>query len=531
MTHRPFRAAFAACLTACLLTLTACGPAKVADAPGVPEPPREFRAAWVATVANIDWPSASGIPTAQAKQELVAIFDRCVELNLNAVVLQVRPVGDALYKSELEPWSEFLTGASGKAPDEDWDPLAFAVEEAHARGLQLHAWFNPYRAEHPSGDSPLAETHLAVTRPDLVRRYGSHQWMDPGEPEVIEHSLNVVLDVVRRYDIDGIHLDDYFYPYPINDEDGNEVPFPDDKSYQAYVDAGGKLARNDWRRSNVDTFVQEMYKRTKAEKPHVLVGISPFGIYRPGYPEFIVGFDQYDKLYADARLWFHKGWLDYLTPQLYWPISRPDQSFTALLGWWVDNNPRKRHVWPGIATYRHFGANAAAYPANEFAYQVRWSRYLTDVSDGHVHFSMKWLMPEAEERGADMIQALRRVYAQPALIPATPWLSKGPGPAAPVSATCAIDGSEVVVLFEEDTAGENDALRVVQVGAGDDWSTAIAPASSDVVQARAPEGLDADELRVAVFTVDRFGQRSAIVEVGPSEEPAADTPEVAQADG
>ncbi|MEM9295888.1 MAG: family 10 glycosylhydrolase [Planctomycetota bacterium] len=493
-------------------------PAGLAD---VPEPPREFRAAWVATVANIDWPSKPGVPTAQAKQELLAILDRCVELNLNAVILQVRPAADALYPSSLEPWSEFLTGASGQAPDEPWDPLAFAVEEAHARGLQLHAWFNPYRAMHPSGKTPLAESHMAVTRPDLVKRYGAYLWMDPGEPEIIEHSLAVMLDVVRRYDVDGIHMDDYFYPYPISEE-GRELRFPDDISYRKYLDTGGTLTRNDWRRKNVDDFVQELYKRTKAMKPHVLVGISPFGISRPGRPEFIRGFDQYEKLYADAERWLREGWLDYMTPQLYWPISKPDQSFTALLGWWVENNPKDRHIWPGLATYRHFNPNdAPRYPVNEFAYQVRWARYLTDVSDGHVHFSMKWLMPAAEQaqggpvNGAAMIGALRGVYGEKALVPATPWLAKGPAPASPTAAGWTRSEEGFVVSFDAVPDGPADALRVIQVGAGDTWATTVIDAADPQAVAAIPDGYEGASPRVVAFTVDRFGRRGPKAELGP----------------
>jgi len=231
-----------------------------------PAPMREFRAAWVATVANIDWPSRKGLSTGEQKAELLAILDRAAHLKLNAVIFQVRPACDALYASEIEPWSEFLTGTMGKAPEPYYDPLSFAIEEAHKRGLELHAWFNPYRAGHPSAKSPVSPNHITKARPQLVRHYGKQVWLDPGEKEVQEYSLSVVMDVLRRYDIDGVHFDDYFYPYKELDRSGNEVDFPDDTSWKRFG-ATGKLERDDWRRQNVDSFVQKVYDSIKATKP------------------------------------------------------------------------------------------------------------------------------------------------------------------------------------------------------------------------------------------------------------------------
>ena len=199
------------------------------------------------------------------------------------------------------PWSAYLTGLEGRAPSPFYDPLEFAVTEAHARGLELHAWFNPYRAKHPSAKSPHARSHFSITHPELVRTYGSYEWMDPGEPAVIAQTLRVMLDVVRRYDVDGIHIDDYFYPYPEAGKDGVPIPFPDSSSYAAYQKKGGKLERDDWRRHNVDTLIQQIYVKTKALKPWVKVGISPFGIWRPGNPAQIRGLDAYDDIYADSR--------------------------------------------------------------------------------------------------------------------------------------------------------------------------------------------------------------------------------------
>jgi uncharacterized lipoprotein YddW (UPF0748 family) len=396
-------------------------------ATSLPAPPavaREFRAAWVATVDNIDWPSRRDLSTAQAQAELIAILDRTRQLGMNALVFQVRPAADALYPSTLEPWSAYLTGAQGRAPTPAWDPLAFAVREAHARGLELHAWFNPYRARHPSDKSPLDPTHIAAARAPLVKRYGSYLWMDPGEPAVIERSVAVIVDVVRRYDVDGVHIDDYFYPYKERDARGAIIPFPDDPSFGAYTSRGGTMERDDWRRANVDSFVRRMYVRVKAAKPWVKVGISPFGIWRPGYPSDVRGFDSYAELYGDSRKWLREGWLDYATPQLYWPIGKDGQPYGSLLAWWAAENVKGRHMWPGNYTSRV--GRAAAWTADEVMNQIALTRRQGNAT-GNVHFSMSVFMP----KGADTARAERELlaarlmndaYKAPALVPASPWL-------------------------------------------------------------------------------------------------------------
>jgi len=254
-----------------------------ADTTCVPPPlEREFRGLWVASVSNIDWPSKPGLPVAEVKRELEVILDRAQASGLNAVILQVRPAGDALYKSSLEPWSEYLTGKQGRAPEGRWDPLTFAVESAHQRGLELHAWFNPYRARHPSAKGTLARSHLTNRRPALVKRYGTHLWMDPGEPAVLAHTVRVVMDVVRRYDIDGVHVDDYFYPYKERDRRGQVIEFPDAESYARYQRDGGTLARDDWRRDNVDRLVHALHDSIHVVKPWVKFGVSPSSMPMPG---------------------------------------------------------------------------------------------------------------------------------------------------------------------------------------------------------------------------------------------------------
>lgn len=432
--------------------------ARSQDRPSPPPVAREFRAAWVATVNNIDWPSRPGLPAAQARAELDGIVARAVELGLNALVFQVRPAGDAFYRSGLEPWSEWLTGAQGRAPDVDWDPLAHMVERCHRHGLQLHAWCNPFRAWHPSAKSRPAADHVLSRQPGACVRYGSYRWMDPGDERAAEWSLAVLCDIVARYDVDGLHLDDYFYPYP-----ENGAAFPDDASYGRYRRGGGRLGLGDWRRENIDTFVQRLYRSVHEIKPHVLVGISPFGIARPGVPRGIeAGVDQYGDLHADVQKWLREGWLDYLAPQLYWPIDQHKQSFSVLLPWWLAQNDRQRHVWPGLDAGRILQGKAPS-RRDELSQQIDMIRTAALRSPGHVLYSFRALRSDARE----VAGALKgRLYREPALPPATPWLT-APVPQAP-SASIEL-GSERHLLRWRPAS--DAPFVVVQVRSPDGWRT------------------------------------------------------------
>jgi uncharacterized lipoprotein YddW (UPF0748 family) len=466
----------------------ACGTA-VAKPQAVDQPPpvkREFRGVWVATVGNIDWPSRRDLSTAQQQEEMRAILDKCVALKLNAVVFQVRTMADALYASELEPWSEFLTGTLGKAPEPLYDPLEYAVREAHTRGLELHAWLNPYRAKVPASHSPVPANHLVKSRPDLAKPYGKHYWLNPTHPEVQAHSLKVFLDVVRRYDVDGIHMDDYFYPYPEKDDAGEEIPFPDDDTWADYQKSGGKLSRDDWRRAAVNQLVERLYQETKRLKPWVKVGISPFGIWRPGNPPGIEGFDQYGKLYADAKLWFNNGWVDYFTPQLYWAIRPEKQSYPKLLAWWAEPNSKHRHLWPGNNIGRH--------PPAEIIEQIRITR--SQVAEpGNIFFSMKNLLRDSGAK-ADV---LRQLYAEPALVPAMPWLGKMPTVKLHVERKTVGDREQLVLRPE----GDPVRLIVVRSRAGGKWEVAIRPADGEKpVLIPLAAGFD----KVAISAIDRIGQ-------------------------
>ena len=375
-------------------------------------PLREFRAAWVASVANINWPSKPGLTTAEQQAEAISILDYLQVNNFNAVILQVRPQADALYASDIEPWSYFLTGEQDKAPDPYYDPLSFWVEEAHKRGLELHAWMNPYRAHHNSGNE-ISSKSIVRTNPETVYWLKEgYWWMDPALKFTQDHTSKVVLDVVKRYDIDGIHFDDYFYPYP-SYNGGDD--FPDDRSWNTYVENGGSMSRGDWRRNAVNTLIERLYKEIKAEKRHVKFGLSPFGIWRPGFPKSVEGFDQYDKLYADAKLWLNKGWIDYFTPQLYWPSYKMNMSFPVLLGWWQEENTHQRHLWPGIniANDKNILLNN-----QEVISEIMITRGMLPKSPGTVHWSMNALT-----KNTTLTKSLNEgVYKQPAIVPASPWL-------------------------------------------------------------------------------------------------------------
>jgi len=429
-----------------------------------PAPAREFRGVWVATVDNIDWPSKKDLSTAEQKAELVGIIERAAKLKLNAIILQVRPQCDTIYPSSLEPWSEFLTGQMGRAPQPAWDPLAFAVDECHKRSIELHAWFNPYRALHPAAKGPVSANHVSKTRPQLVRSYGKYLWLDPGEREVQDYSLAVVMDVVKRYDVDGVHFDDYFYPYK-EKVGAQDVEFPDDASWQRYG-ARGKLNRDDWRRDNVNDFVLRVHKSIKSAKPWVKFGISPFGIWQPGYPSQIKGMNAYEKLYADARKWLREGSVDYFVPQLYWPIDQKAQSFPVLLQWWNEQNPKRRHVWPGLATYK---INEGWKPA-EIVNQVRLSEK-QPVSAGHVHYSMKPLF-----RNTSLVNALATgPYSEPALVPASKWLGASP-PAKPKLTSVTQGGGRV--KFNWSPAGDSPRNWLLQIKRAGAWEFEITTATS-----------------------------------------------------
>jgi uncharacterized protein YbbC (DUF1343 family)/uncharacterized lipoprotein YddW (UPF0748 family) len=481
-----------------------------------PSAEREFRAAWVATVDNINWPSKPGIPVEEQKKEAIALLDLLYENNFNAVIFQVRPQCDALYKSELEPWSYYLTGEQGKAPEPYYDPLEFWIKEAHARGIELHAWLNPYRAHHPASGE-VTNTSFVKKRPDLV--VGLEQgywWMDPTRKGTQDQSFNVVMDLVRRYDLDGIHFDDYFYPYP---EYNNGKDFPDDESWQAYQNGGGKLSRGDWRREAVNSFIKRVYKGIKAEKPYVKFGLSPFGIWRPYNPPAIGGFDQYNILYADARKWLNEGWIDYYSPQLYWPVNQLLQSYPVLLGWWSAENIKGRHLWPGISIGRQPEDKATDETINE----IMIARGILPKSPGVVHWSIGSLVASP-----GMTKAISDgPYKKKALVPPSPWLDKKSPPPPEVNILQKKDSLAVTWSHKN----MNDVSRwVVYYKYGSQWNYTIH--GNGITSENIPAFLinrnflsrtDPQKIQnikdvlipldsVAVSAVDRYGNESALTQ-------------------
>ncbi len=493
---------------------------------------REFRAAWVATVANINWPSRPGLTVEEQKSEATALLDLLHRNNFNAVIFQVRPHCDAMYRSDLEPWSYYLTGEEGKAPDPYYDPLQFWIDEAHARGIELHAWLNPYRAHHPAA-GPVTDVSIVRKRPDLVLKLEveNYWWMDPALKGTQDHSYNVVMDLVKRYDLDGIHFDDYFYPYP---DYNNFKDFPDDQSWKAYQGSGGKLSRSDWRREAVNTFIERLYKGIKAEKPWVRFGLSPFGIWQPYNPPAIgSGFNQHETLYADAKLWLNKGWIDYYSPQLYWPINQIAQSFPVLLGWWKDENLKGRHLWPGIS----IGLSPASRAIDETINQIMVTRGVLPGSPGVIHWSIGPLVssPGLARAIAD------GPYRRPALVPPMPWLDRK-APAPPAVNRKAENGTLRLSWTYPDHA---DIGRwVVYYKYGPQWNqhihgstitedaipaftlnrTYLARTSRDKVTKADQAFTSLDS--VAVSAVDRFGNESGISRMGVNEFTLADAPDL-----
>lgn len=296
-------------------------------------PKREFRAAWIQSVNG----QFRGMPTEKLKQNLIGQLNSLQKAGINAIIFQVRPEADALYASRLEPWSRFLTGVQGKEPEPYWDPMQFMIDECHKRGMEFHAWINPYRTK-TTLKSELAPNHVYNIHPEWFVTYGDQLYFDPALPESRRHICMVVSDIVSRYDVDAIHMDDYFYPYPIKGKD-----FPDDASFARF--GGGFSNKGDWRRSNVNVLIKKLHETIREIKPWVKFGVSPFGIYRNESSDPLgsktKGLQNYDDLYADVLLWAREGWIDYNIPQIYWHIGHPVADYETLVKWWARNTENR----------------------------------------------------------------------------------------------------------------------------------------------------------------------------------------------
>lgn len=381
-------------------------------------PLREFRAAWVATVANIDWPSSSNLSTAEQKREIVELFDLIKANNFNAVIVQIRPSADALYQSEYEPWSRYLTGTTGQAPSPYYDPLTFMIEEAHKRCLEFHAWFNPYRALMSKYKNYNPSNHVTKTHPEWFVNYGTKKYFNPGLPAVQNYCIKIVSDVVKRYDIDAVHMDDYFYPYRIG-----KTEFPDLGAYRKYNMRN--LSRDDWRRENVNQLVRRLNTKIKSLKPQVKFGISPFGVWRNASVDSIrgsrtnAGQTNYDDLFADVLLWQKRGWIDYCLPQLYWEHGHKAADFGTLIDWW-DRNSFDRHMYIGHGAYRLVSNKYPWNDLGELENQIKDTRRYKNIQ-GSAFYSIKHL-----KRNIYGINEMFRnkIYKEPALLPRMKWLPR-----------------------------------------------------------------------------------------------------------
>ncbi|MBG0831247.1 family 10 glycosylhydrolase [Planomonospora sp. ID67723] len=372
-------------------------------------PKRQLRGVWIATVNNIDWPTRTGLTAAQQRAEYVKLLDKAAKRRFNAVFVQVRPASDAFYRSALEPWSKFLTGTAGKDPG--WDPLPFLTAEAHKRGMEFHAWFNPYRAAYDTNVSRLPATHPARVHPDWVVKHEGRLYYNPGLPAVRDHVTAVIKDVVERYDVDGVHFDDYFYPYP-----GGGKKFADGDAFARYG-GGAKLA--DWRRANVNKLIAQVDRVVHATRKPVKFGISPFGIWRNKSNDptgsATSGMSAYDAIYADSRHWIRSGTVDYVMPQLYWPRGFRIADYDVLTPWWAKEvRGTGVHLYIGQALYRVGATDTPAWrKPGELPSHLTRNRAYPEVL-GDVYFS-------ARQVGGNPLGVMDRIardhYSRPALMP------------------------------------------------------------------------------------------------------------------
>jgi len=378
-------------------------------------PKYEMRAVWIATVENIDWPSSPALSTEAQQTEMTSLLDLVKEYHLNTVVFQIRPAADAFYASDLEPWSHWLTGTQGKAPDPWYDPLMFAISECRKRGLDVHVWLNPYRAIRDTAFHQTSPDHVTKTHPEWFLIYGTTEYFDPCLPQTREHVARVVSDIVRRYDIDAVHMDDYFYPYRIAG-----MNFPDDESFSAYRGEYTDNQRDDWRRNNVDLIIKQLHDIIKSIKPYVEFGISPFGVWRnkdkdPAGSDTRAGQTNYDDLFADILKWQKEGWIDYVTPQLYWQIGMPAADYAILADWW-NQNTYGCSLYIGQAFYRIDPKSPvkAWRSSLEIIRQVNLNRDLSQIR-GSMFFSAKYLRTNPLKLKQKLV---RKVYPSLALPPA-----------------------------------------------------------------------------------------------------------------
>ncbi len=381
---------------------------------------REMRGVWVATVKNLDYPSSGFLSVEEQKREFTDMLDYFTEIGINAVFFQVRPAADAFYPSKYEPWSEWLTGKQGKAPEPYYDPLKFMIDECHKRNIEFHAWINPFRAVATIEYADISENHITNRKPEWFFTYGINKYFDPGIPEVRNYVAMIIKDIVHRYDIDGIHFDDYFYPYPVKDEKKRIIPIPDSQTFRKYNTGFNNIA--DWRRNNMDLFIKEVFEVVKSEKPYVKYGVAPSGVWRNKNkdPEGsnTRGLAHYDYLYSDVLKWLKNGWIDYVTPQLYWVVGNKYADYRTLVDWWSKHTYGKQ-LYIGLAVYNagEEALSAAWRNPDELPKQIRIFRQNPAVS-GTVLYRANSLL----KNPLGFCDSLKYHYfAQPALPPDIPY--------------------------------------------------------------------------------------------------------------
>ncbi len=423
-------------------------------------PKREMRAVWIATVVNIDWPSRSGLSSADQQRELVELLDLVKEYNMNTVILQVRPATDAFYPSTMEPWSQWLTGKQGQAPSPFYDPLAYAIQECRRRGINIHLWLNPYRAEMDTLQDALADNHPFKKNPNWFVSYGKQRFFNPGMPQTRNHVSKVVAELVRKYDIDAIHFDDYFYPYPIAGQE-----FPDSMAFKQYPRGFTADKKDAWRRDNVDLIIKQLSDTIKSIKPHVEFGISPFGVWR-NYSvdsrgsETQAGASNYDALYADILKWQREGWIDYVTPQIYWFIGMEAADYTVLSQWWSQNSfGCPLYIGHGLYRIDPDSPNEAWRTSEEISLQLDILRATPNIQ-GSMFFSAKHLRTNPLGLKQRLIS---NHYRYPALPPSNPRVRQITAEP-PADATMKVAGSKLILSWDSQPGHKGYVVYKLRLG-------------------------------------------------------------------
>ncbi len=406
---------------------------------------REMRAVWIATVANIDWPSQNGLTSQQQREEMRTMLDSLQKNNINTIILQIRPTADAIYPSALEPWSSWLTGKQGQKPNPYYDPLQFIIDEAHRRCMEVHAWLNPYRVTNSDNIRQLSKDHLYFKNKDLFIKYGGKYYFNPGLDETRIFLNRVVEDVVEHYDIDAIHFDDYFYPYRVGNEE-----FPDDATFKQFPRGFAPNQKDDWRRNNVNMIISELHETIKNLKPWVQFGVSPFGVWRnsnvdPRGSNTRAGVQNYDDLYADVLKWLKEGTIDYVVPQLYWEIGKKVADYDVLVKWWSENSYGK-NLYIGLYASQlgQREANAAWRNGNEVIRQLNLNTHYPQV-DGAVFFSARGFLQNKQ----GLLDSLKHgLYKYPSIQPFNRNI-QGEASAQPQNIRILRDGKDAYLLWDE----------------------------------------------------------------------------------